>query len=139
MEWFISFELIRLILLYRQLKIAQPEVSKKVKFIEIIKGYLPVAGFVVIFLVVRLFIFKSARSTTDIGETIHHIIQAPVDFFVNVLIRTFQNFISEIFAAWVVPLSRLFNQTNNKDLLFGILVGFSGYSGYLFFFFAHRL
>ncbi len=122
MEWFIAFELIRLVLMYRKLNSINTEQRFFQKLVVLVKKYLPVGVFVLIFLVVRVFVFKSARSTTDIGETLQLIFQSPIEFTINFFVITFHNIFAEIFAAWVVPLYRLFNLTTNKDLLFAIFV-----------------
>jgi len=101
-EYFIGMEIVRIVIFYT-LGRKKSNQKKRELFSESLKQAIPYILMVALFLFWRLFIFKSARNTTDIHQVIGLYLSNPF----GMLTQTFANFFSgiynAIFAAWTVP------------------------------------
>ncbi len=103
-EYFIGIEVVRIYLLWRVLR-------KKNRndgfFPALVKQVIPYAGMLLVFLGWRLFVFKSARSTTDIRSVLSLYKAAPFDMIFNTLKEFLTGAYNSIVQAWAVPLYNL--------------------------------
>lgn len=108
MEYMISLELVRLILLGYLFVLRTPGklMQKGVKLLKMWVPYL--AGFLA-FLIWRVLIFKSARATTDVGSLASAYLNEPGYMLGRLVIETVKGMLNTLVMAWTVP---FYNQTS---------------------------
>jgi hypothetical protein len=94
----------------------------KTTFTQWIPSSIPLA----VFLVWRLFIFKSARHATDLGRLVKLYLTDPVGMGFRVIVEIFRDFFETVYLAWFVPLYRLTSQATAGTLLVGLGAAFFG-------------
>ena len=99
-EYFIGMEIVRIYLSWRTLKKRN---QNKPRIHDLIKQVLPYAGMLLIFLIWRLFIFKSTRSTTDIRSIISLYQTAPFDMIFYTIKEFLSGVYNSIIQAWAIP------------------------------------
>lgn len=118
-EYFIGIEVVRIYLLWRVLR--KKNRSDKL-FPALVKQVIPYAGMILVFLGWRLFVFKSARSTTDIRSVLSLYKAAPFDMIFNTLKEFLTGAYNSIVQAWAVPLYNLSMRLTAKEFVL-VLMG----------------
>jgi hypothetical protein len=103
-EYFIGMEIVRIYLLWRAQK---KKNQSKPFFPAFLKQVVPYAGMLLVFLVWRLLIFKSARSTTDIQSVIRLYQAAPFEMIFTTLKEFLSGVYNSIVQAWAIPIYTL--------------------------------
>lgn len=102
------------------------------KFQQIIKKTLPqwVPSSIplAVFLVWRLFIFKSARHATDLGRLVNSYFKDPIGMGLRVIVEGLKDFFETVYLAWFIPLYRFTSQATTETLLIGLGAAFLGIS-----------
>jgi len=119
-EYMIGLEGLRLILVwYLTAETVKPLKAKLAKVFLRWAAYLPIlAGF----LYWRVFVFKSARPTTDVLRLLGLYTSSTFAMTQKVVLGALKDFLNATFFAWVVPPYQLITITRNRDLLVGLIL-----------------
>ena len=119
-EYILGLEGLRLILIwYLTAETLKPLKAKLAKVFLRWAAYLPIlAGF----LFWRIFIFKSARPTTDILRLLGLYTSSTFAMTQKVVLGTLKDFLNAAFFAWAVPPYQLITTTRNRDLIVGLVL-----------------
>jgi len=119
-EYILGLEGLRLILIwYLTAETVKPLKAKLAKVFLRWAAYLPIlAGF----LFWRIFIFKSARPTTDVLRLLGLYTSSTFAMAQKVVLGTLKDFLNATFFAWVVPPYQLITATRNRDLIVGLVL-----------------
>ncbi|MBI9045918.1 MAG: hypothetical protein JEZ06_15605 [Anaerolineaceae bacterium] len=122
MEWMIGLEVVRFTLL-AYLHFLDGEESKyKTIFLKAIKQFLPYLFTTSVFMIWRIFIFKSARQVTDFGTLAGKYVKDPFGMGVQVLVELFRDIIETTFSAWWVPFYDLTYKIDYGSITISILL-----------------
>ena len=102
MEYMISLEGVRILLLGYLLMRGQPGKYLE-KAARLLKIWLPYGAGLLVFLTWRLFFFKSARATTDVGSLARSYLAEPVYMFGRIILETLKGLVNALWMAWSVP------------------------------------
>jgi len=116
-EYILGLEGLRLILVwYLTAETVKPLKAKLAKVFLRWAAYLPIlAGF----LYWRVFVFKSARPTTDVLRLLGLYASSTFVMAQKVALGALKDFLDATFFAWVVPPYQLITATRNRDLIVG--------------------
>jgi hypothetical protein len=116
-EWYIGLEFLRFGCIFI---LASDRGGLKTRVIQFLRWASPLALVPVVFLVWRIFFFKSERGATDLDLQFGGILASPLTFLLNWL-RTLGNDILDVlFSAWIIPLQQLSFRITNIDWLAGL-------------------
>jgi hypothetical protein len=100
--------------------------------------YLPYAGMTIVFLVWRLFIFKSTRYATDVGVLMQSYVGDPVYKLLSIGSNLFKDFFEVIIGGWTVVPYHYISAMRLKDFMTGLILVFFVGVGALFVFLTTR-
>lgn len=127
MEYMVGLEGVRLLLLY--LLCDREKATSKPNIPQTLRKWLPNLVALMSFLFWRIFIFKSARSVTDIGSLSREYISQPGFMILRLITETLKSFVDTIFLAWGVPFYNTITTARYTDLLLSLCLALIGALG----------
>ncbi|NMC80259.1 MAG: hypothetical protein GYA59_12920, partial [Chloroflexi bacterium] len=121
MEWMIGLEAVRAVLLWYALSKGQKPALRP-HLIRLVKNWLPTLVATGAFLVWRVFIFKSARSVTDVGALSQKYLHDAGFMLLRLVIETLKDAFSTLFLAWGVPFYNLTTTAGYLAMLAAIVL-----------------
>jgi hypothetical protein len=118
-EWYIGLEFFRFACIFILSKDLR---GLKAQMIRFLRWAVPVISIPAVFLVWRVFFFKSERGATDLDTQFGDVLSAPLTFLLNWLRALTNDTLDVLFSAWFVPLQRLATRTTNSDWLVGFAI-----------------
>src|SRR5258706_4083108 len=116
-EWYIGLEFFRFaVVLLLSWRLKGTIWERVVRFFQ---WALPVVFIPGLFLVWRLFFFKSERGATDIDLQLGGLRAAPISFVIKLLSTLCNDFLDVFIRAWDIPLRRLSYGTSNQEWMIG--------------------
>lgn len=127
MEYMISMEAVRIILLgylsFRENSSRNAShILRPVNLRRLLWQWLPNLASLAIFLVWRVFFFKSARSVTNVGALARGYLEEPGLMLARLIIETIKGMFNALVLAWGVPFYNLFMNASYLDLLASALL-----------------
>jgi hypothetical protein len=113
-DYFIGLEVIRVILIYLCIR---QERGKRRGWVRLVVKSLPYVAAAGLFLVWRVFIFHSARATTDAAVVFSAYIDNPRNALVLFGKNYYTSVLNLLFMSWVVPLYSLLLSTATKEMV----------------------
>ena len=117
-EWYIGLEFFRFacvwILVYREYG------SLWARVLRFLRGVYPVILIPGVFLIWRIFFFKSERGATDIGLQFGDVLSSPFSFLLNWARTLGNDALDSLFFAWFIPLQRLGFRITTTDWSVGL-------------------
>ena len=125
MEYMVGLEGVRLVIIWYLSGTKKPGGWRQQLWLTV-KNWLPNLLAFCAFLFWRVFVFKSARSVTDVGELGKTYTSQPVTMIIRLVIETVKDFIESVFLAWAVPFYRLTAQAKYNDLVISVFLALAG-------------
>jgi hypothetical protein len=121
MEYMIGFEAVRLILLWYALGRGQKR-NLRLRALQTFKRWLPTLSATTIFILWRVFIFKSARSVTDVRSLGKSYASQPFNMLLRVIIESAKDFIDTVLLSWFVPFYKMLDGARYGDLMISLML-----------------
>jgi hypothetical protein len=121
MEYMVGLEGVRLVLTWYFFQ-QRKEKNLPNQIGRLLKNWLPNMLALGVFLFWRVFLFKSARSVTNVGDLGQKYLAEPGAMSVRLVLETIKSFIQSVFLAWGVPLYKMAGNATYSDLFFSILL-----------------
>lgn len=132
MEWMVGIEIIRPLLIYwKETELSKENFWKRIRRVFLL--WLPNLAVFLAFFVWRVFIFKSARPTTDLGALKQLYAAQPFAMLLRLAVETLKDFYETIFTAYFVPLYNLTVHARIGDYFVGLILGLIGAGIFLLF------
>ncbi len=122
-EYMIGFEAARLFLFFYYCRPKPLLQDKKTGISSLILYYLPYLIVSTLFLIWRLFIFKSARLTTDVSHIASIYLDTPLKTMIEMSAVLIQDFIDAVFLSWAVPFSLFNSKVTASSFYQGLALG----------------
>lgn len=121
-EYLIGMELLRIFLFYfLQNQTKRGEIKTK-KFWSLILQSIPYMFTMLVFMIWRFFIFKSARSTTDVNRVLNLYLTKPFDMVLGVISEFITGIYNAVIQAWTIPIYTLNQQLTVKEFITTLVV-----------------
>ncbi len=126
-EWYIGLEFFRFACIFilssdSDLRGLQDLGGLKAQTLRFLRWAFPVISIPAVFLVWRVFFFKSERGATDINMQFGDVLSAPLNFLLNWSRTLANDTLDVLFSAWFIPLQRLNLRTTSADWLAGFAI-----------------
>jgi hypothetical protein len=125
MEYMIGLEAVRLILFWYVVKRGQ-SVSLRQRALRTFQRWLPTLSATTIFLIWRVFIFKSARSVTDVRSLGKSYANQPFNMLLRVVVESAKDFIDTVFLGWFIPFYNSLDRARYGDLAISLVLTAAG-------------
>ena len=125
MEYMIGLEAVRLILLWYVLGRSKI-LSLRQHILKTIKRWLPTLSATTLFLLWRVFIFKSARSVTDVRSLGKTYASQPFKMLLRVMVESAKDFTDTVLLGWFVPFYKKLDSALYGDLLISLILAAAG-------------
>jgi hypothetical protein len=122
-EWYIGLEFFRfacIFILALDLRVLKELGGLKTQILRFLRWAVPVILIPAVFLVWRIFFFKSERGATDLNMQFGDVRSAPLIFLLNWLRALGNDTLDVLFSAWFIPLQRQSFRMTNTDWLTGL-------------------
>jgi len=122
-EWYIGLEFFRfacIFILASDFLILQEFGNLKTRALRFVRWAYPVILVPVVYLIWRIFFFKSERGATDLNLQFGDVLSAPLSFLLNWLRTLGNDSLDVLFSAWFIPLQRMSFRVANADWLAGL-------------------